>query len=799
MSEFSCPSDMPTEFPVVPMRESVVFPHMVLPASALGEAAAHPALNESEWVLLLAQRHPQVTDPEVGDLCCVGTLAWVVRSGTELSGPRRILVQGVGVAQVEAFVETSTGLHARVEIWDSHEGAQWSPEVESLMRSLRAKFEELVPLRGLPREILPIVANTEDPGHLANVVASNLCLEVSEAQAILEVRDPVSRLRKVDSTARSALDRTIEEAEKACEGSMRDDREAFLREQLRAIQDELQEENAHPDEVTDYRRRIDDVQPTDACREEALRQLARLQKMHSESPEAQVVRNYLDWITELPWNVLSEDCGDLDRARKVLDTDHAHLETVKTRLLEFLGVRKLRGDTRGPILCFSGPPGVGKTSLGRSIARAMGREFVRISLGGVRDEAEIRGHRRTYVGAMPGRILQSLKQAGTRNPVVLLDEIDKVGTDHRGDPAAALLEVLDPEQNGSFVDHFINAPFDLSQVLFIATANRLEPIPAPLRDRMELIPLPGYSAEEKAVIAERFLVPRQLEEHGLVAGQVHWSNRSLSQVITDYTSEAGVRGLERQIAVVCRKVAFRAAEGDSTPVRVTQRNLARYLGVPPYVREAVSTENEVGVSRGLAWTESGGELLTVEASVISGSGLVLTGQLGDVMKESGRTALSFARSILLDFDPTNEILGRNEVHVHVPAGAIPKDGPSAGIAIAASLISVALRNPVRSDVAMTGEITLRGRVLPVGGVREKALAALRNGITTVILPEANMRDLEEIPREQKNRIEFVPVTHMREVVDAVLERPVPKQAPLRWPARVPAPGSAMLPVSAEGS
>ncbi len=580
---------------------------------------------------------------------------------------------------------------------------------------------------------------------------------------------------------------------------MRDDREAFLRGQLRAIQDELQEENARPDEVTDYRRRIEDVQPSDACREEALRQLARLQKMHSESPEAQVVRNYLDWITELPWNVLSEDCGDLDRARKVLDTDHAHLETVKTRLLEFLGVRKLRGDTRGPILCFSGPPGVGKTSLGRSIARAMGREFVRISLGGVRDEAEIRGHRRTYVGAMPGRILQSLKQAGTRNPVVLLDEIDKVGTDHRGDPAAALLEVLDPEQNDSFVDHFINAPFDLSQVIFIATANRLEPIPAPLRDRMELIRLPGYSAEEKAVIAERFLVPRQLEEHGLVAGQVHWSNRSLSQVITDYTSEAGVRGLERQIAVVCRKVAFRAAEGDSTPVRVTQRNLARYLGVPPYVREAVSKENEVGVSRGLAWTESGGELLTVEASVISGSGLVLTGQLGDVMKESGRTALSFARSILLDFDPTNEILGRNEVHVHVPAGAIPKDGPSAGIAIAAALISVALRNPVRSDVAMTGEITLRGRVLPVGGVREKALAALRNGITTVILPEANMRDLEEIPREQKNKIEFVPVTHMREVVDAVLERPVPKQAPLRWPARVPAPGSAMLPVSAEGS
>lgn len=803
MSEASRAADLPSELPVLPLRECVVFPHMLLPLSVLGEApvaAADRALGESRLVLLVAQRDPRVAVPEVLDLYSVGTVAMIVRNGSATGGPQRLLLQGVGVARVEAFVQTGAGFSARVQNLAADEVAEWSPEVEGLMRALRAKFEELLPLKNLPPEILPVVANADEPGRLADIVASNLCLDVDEAQAILETRDPVARLRKVDSTARRALDLTTEEAEKVCEetlGAAQEERENFLREQLRAIQEELNEDDPQADEVSEYRQRIEEVQPSHECRVESLRQIARMKKMHADSPEAQVVRNYLDWVIDLPWNRLSQDCSDLDRARQVLDADHAHLETVKDRLLEFLSVRKLRGDTRGPILCFAGPPGVGKTSLGRSIAHAMGREFVRISLGGVRDEAEIRGHRRTYVGAMPGRILQALKQAGTRNPVILLDEVDKMGSDQRGDPAAALLEVLDPEQNASFTDHFLNVPFDLSQALFIATANTLAPIPAALRDRLELIQLPGYSAEEKAMIAERFLVPRQREEHGLEVDQLSWSASALACVVTDYTREAGVRGLERQLAVVCRKVARRAAEGDPSPIHITRRNLARYLGVPAYTRDAVSKESEVGVSYGLAWTEAGGELLTVEASVTSGTGLVLTGQLGDVMKESGRTALSYARSILREVDPTNDILSRNEIHVHVPAGAIPKDGPSAGIAIAAAVLSIALGNPIRGNVAMTGEITLRGRVLPVGGVREKALGALRSGLTTVILPEANVKDLAEIPREQKRQICFVPVSHMREVLEAVLERPLPElPVPDR---RVPAVEPGMLPISAERS
>ncbi|MCZ6465162.1 MAG: endopeptidase La, partial [Proteobacteria bacterium] len=488
---------------------------------------------------------------------------------------------------------------------------------------------------------------------------------------------------------------------------------------------------------------------------------------------AQVVRNYLDWIVELPWARSSRDQLDLASAREILDADHAHLQGVKDRILEFLGVRKLRRDSRGPILCFVGPPGVGKTSLGRSIARAMGREFVRISLGGVRDEAEIRGHRRTYVGAMPGRILQGLKQAGTNNPVFMLDEIDKLGADFRGDPSAALLEVLDPEQNAKFSDHFLNLPFDLSSTLFIATANLMDPIPAALRDRMEVIRLSGYMPEEKVKIARSFLIPRQIEEHGLREDQVSWSDQSVLRIACEYTHEAGVRNLERQVAGICRKVARRAAEGDSSPVSITRRTLARYLGPPPYQTEAPSKEGEIGVVNGLAWTEAGGELLHVEVTLALGEGLVLTGQLGDVMKESARAALSYARSVLRDLgesDSDDATLSKHEVHVHVPAGATPKDGPSAGVAMATAMLSLAMQIPVRADVAMTGEITLRGRVLPVGGVREKALAALRAGITRVIVPKSCMSDVAEIPRELKRRITFVPVSHMTEVLDEALER-----------------------------
>jgi ATP-dependent Lon protease len=480
----------------------------------------------------------------------------------------------------------------------------------------------------------------------------------------------------------------------------------------------------------------------------------------------------------------------LAAAKRILDEDHAHLSDIKDRILEFLGVRKLRGDSRGPILCFAGPPGVGKTSLGRSIARAMGREFVRISLGGVRDEAEIRGHRRTYVGALPGRIIQGLKQAGTNNPVFMLDEIDKLGADYRGDPSSALLEVLDPEQNHRFSDHYLNVPFDLSKVLFIATANLLEAIPGPLRDRMEVIRIAGYTPEEKVEIARSFLIPHQVREHGLPAKRIRWSKTSVAELVTEYTREAGVRDLERRIAAICRKTARRAAEGDARGMHVSRRTLAKLLGPPPYLHEQAGSPGEIGVANGLAWTESGGEVLTIEATMTRGSGLVLTGQLGDVMKESGQAALTWARGRGADLGYDETTFSRHEVHVHVPAGAIPKDGPSAGIAIASAIVSIATRTPLRGDVAMTGEVTLRGRVLPVGGVREKALAALRAGVTRMVLPRKNLQDLRDLPRDVSRRMEIVPVEHMDEVLDAVLEAPsqgahkAPRRARRRAPASV---------------
>ena len=491
--------------------------------------------------------------------------------------------------------------------------------------------------------------------------------------------------------------------------------------------------------------------------------------MHPDGPEAQVVRNYLDWVVELPWTRTSPDSLDLAHAASVLDADHAHLDSVKERILEFLGVRKLREDSRGPILCFAGPPGVGKTSLGRSIARSMGREFIRISLGGVRDEAEIRGHRRTYVGAMPGRIVQGLKQAGTNNPVFMLDEIDKLGSDFRGDPSAALLEVLDPEQNARFSDHFLSVPFDLSKVLFIATANMLDPIPRPLLDRMEVIQLSGYTPEEKIAIAQSFLIPRQIEEHGLRPEQMVWTRGAVRQLAAEYTREAGVRGLDRRVATVCRKAARKAAEGKQGTTKIDGKALRRALGAPPYPQDSVDDASDVGTAMGLAWTEAGGDVLRIEAALTRGRGLVLTGQLGDVMKESGQAALSYARRALADLDLDETLLSRHEVHIHVPAGATPKDGPSAGVTIASALVSLATGIPLRHDVAMTGEITLRGRVLPVGGVREKALAALRSGVKRMILPAANLEDLAEIPKEVKRKLEFVPVKQMREVLDAALE------------------------------
>ena len=780
----------PEELPVLALREFVVFPYMVLPLFVTRErsiAAIEDALENDRLVLLTAQRNPETVDPDPDDLYRVGTVAMVMRSMRMPDGRLKVLIQGLGKARIDSVIEERESTWVRASAFGSADESadDWTVEGEALTRAVRSRVEELLPLKNLPPEVLAITTNVQSPGRLADLVASNLRLRLEEAQEVLEIEDALARLRKVDALLKRELEAStlaadFQQGASAPQDDLsRDHREAFLREQLRAIQNELGEADPRADEFDEYRIKVEEASLPEEAREEAVRQLRRLERMHPDGPEAQVVRNYLDWVVELPWDRCSPDRLGLDEARAILDRDHAHLSIVKDRILEFLGVRKLRSDSRGPILCFAGPPGVGKTSLGRSIARAMGREFVRVSLGGVRDEAEIRGHRRTYVGALPGRIIQGLKQAGTSNPVMTLDELDKLGADFRGDPSAALLEVLDPEQNKDFSDHFLNTPFDLSKVLFIATANMLEPIPAPLRDRMEIVRLSGYTPEEKCEIATNFLIPRQIEEHGMTPEQMSWTRNAVSAISSEYTYEAGVRNLERQVAAICRKIARKRAEGDEAKVVINRKSLDKLLGPPPFRQENASTEPEVGLVNGLAWTEGGGEVLSLEANLSAGRGLLLTGQLGDVMKESGQAALSYVRSILGEIGVSDREFARQQVHLHVPAGATPKDGPSAGVAIATAIASLATDIPVRADVAMTGEVTLRGRVLPVGGVREKALAALRSGISTIIIPESNVGDLREIPKELKKRIEFIPVRHMREVLDVVLSEPLswaPKKA-----------------------
>jgi len=776
------PADhLPEELPVLALREFVVFPYMVLPLFVARDhsiAAVDEALAGDRLILLVAQRNPETIDPDPDDLHRIGTVAMVMRTLKLSDGRLKVLVQGLGKARIESVIEHRACTRVRVAAYSaSDEGSEdWTVEGEALTRAVRARVEELLPLKNLPPEVLSITTNVQSPGRLADLVASNLRLRLEEAQEVLEIQDSLARLRKVDALLKRELEVVATRADlhrpPAADATAPDHRETFLREQLRAIQSELGEVDPRADELDDYRLKVEEANLPDSTREEAMRQLRRLERMHPDGPEAQVVRNYLDWVVDLPWDRCSVDRLGLEEAREILDRDHAHLSIVKDRILEFLGVRKLRQDSRGPILCFAGPPGVGKTSLGRSIARAMGREFVRVSLGGVRDEAEIRGHRRTYVGALPGRIVQGIKQAGTSNPVMMLDEIDKLGADFRGDPSAALLEVLDPEQNREFSDHFLNTPFDLSRVLFIATANMLEPIPAPLRDRMEVIRLSGYTPEEKAEIASQFLIPRQVEEHGMEVEHINWTKGAVQSLCSEYTYEAGVRNLERQVAAICRKVARKRAEGDLAEVVINAKTLDKYLGPPPHRSDNASRQSEVGLVNGLAWTEGGGEVLSLEANLSHGRGLVLTGQLGEVMKESGQAALSYVRSILPEIGLSDRDFARQQIHIHVPAGATPKDGPSAGVAIATAIASLATGVAVRADVAMTGEVTLRGRVLPVGGVREKALAALRSGITTIIIPESNVGDLREIPKELKKRIEFVPVSTMREVLDRVLVEPL---------------------------
>ena len=785
---------VPETLPLLPIRDAVVFPSMVLPLFVSRDAsikALEAALADGRLVALATQRDPDVEDPGPDDLYAVGTLGMLMRLMHLPDGRVKVLIQGLSKVRLRHFLHTEPYIEVEVEAIEADpveaEPNSWTVEIEALFRSVRDKLELLLPLRQVPAEVASIASHVDEPGRLADLVASNLELRTEEAQSLLEIEDPIRRLRKIDAVLSRELEVSSVQAEiqsTARDELMRSQRDHFLREQLRAIRSELGESEEKNPEVEELRSRIETAGMNAEARAEAERQFERLTRMHPDSSEVSIVRSYLEWMADLPWEAATEDNLDLSRAREVLEHDHAYLDRVKERILEYLAAHKLRGGgvSKGPILCLVGPPGVGKTSLGQSIARAMGRNFVRMSLGGIRDEAEIRGHRRTYVGALPGRILHGMRQAGSANPVFLLDELDKLGADQRGDPASAMLEVLDPEQNSNFRDHYLNVPYDLSKVLFIATANLVDSIPRALLDRTEVIRIPGYTHEEKEQIARRFLLARQLEEAGVGASQLTISGGAIRETVRRYTQEAGVRSLERELGRMIRKGALQLAEGECTKISISRRNLRRFLGPAPVPDGAIPHSGEVGVAIGLAWTEAGGETLVVEASLLRGRGLTLTGHLGAVMKESGQAALSYVRTRAPDLG-LSDSLNRSEVHLHVPAGATPKDGPSAGVTMATALFSALSGIPARTDVAMTGEITLRGRVLPVGGVREKALAAYRRGIRTLILPEANRHDLEEVPPELTRQMEFHFVTRMDEVFPLALTKPLGPRRNLR-PRRV---------------
>jgi ATP-dependent Lon protease len=767
---------IPSALPMLAVRDVVVFPNMVLPLFVGRETsvlAIEAALAQDRLIFLATQKDQSVENPEPEDIYTVGTASLILRMLKLPDGRLKILVQGKAKAMIQEYIQERPYFQVGVEVLPEKTIPEISPEAEALMRNAREMSEKILTLKGIMSpDLLAILESIEDPGHLADLVAANLRLKIEEAQMVLEEMDPIRSLIKVNDFLRKEMEVSAIQAKiqsQAREEMDRTQREYFLREQLRAIKKELGDMDEATKEMEEYRLKVAQARMPKQAEEEAIKQLSRLEQMHPDAAEASIVRTYLDWLVSLPWSKSTRDKLEVKEAKIILDEDHFNLEKVKDRILEYLSVRKLNRKMKGPILCFVGPPGVGKTSLGQSIARALGRKFVRISLGGMRDEAEIRGHRRTYIGALPGRIIQGIKNAGSNNPVFILDEVDKIGMDFRGDPAAALLEVLDPEQNHSFSDHYLNVAFDLSRVMFITTANLVDPIPSALRDRMEVIRLAGYTEEEKLEIVRRHLLPRQLTENGLRSQDFRISNEVIKQVIMYYTLEAGLRNLEREIGSLCRKVARRIAEGQKGPFAITRGNLHLFLGPPRYLPEGEVEKDEVGVATGLAWTQVGGETLAVEASLMKGKGqLTLTGQLGDVMKESGQAALSYARARADRLNLEPDFYENLDIHIHVPAGATPKDGPSAGVTMATALISALTQIPVRRDVAMTGEITLRGKVLPIGGLKEKAIAALRARVKEVIIPEANKKDLVEIPKNVKRRLKFVPVADMDEVLTVAL-------------------------------
>jgi len=770
---------IPGELPVLPVRDIVVFPYMILPLFVgrdMSIKAIEHALEGNKMILLLTQRDLTLESPGPEDLYDVGVVGLIMRMLKLPDGRVKILVQGLSKARVLDFSKTEPFYAASIEKLEEEAPPEITIEIEAVIRTVKEQMEKAVSLgKNILPDIMVVIENLNEPGRLADLVASNLGLKTEQAQEIIEITDPVRRLKKVSDILSREIELLIVQQKIQTEARGEIDktqREYFLREQLKAIQKELGDIDERAEEVNEYKKKISAAKMPEKVLQEAEKQLRRLQKMHPDSAEAATVRTYLDWMVELPWSKSTRDKLDIKRAQKVLDDDHYDLEKVKERILEYLSVRKLKERMKGPLLCFIGPPGVGKTSLGRSIARALGREFIRMSLGGVRDEAEIRGHRRTYVGALPGRIIQGIKQTGTNNPVFMLDEIDKIGMDFRGDPSSALLEVLDPEQNFAFMDHYLAVPFDLTNVMFITTGNMVDTIPGPLRDRMEIIYLSGYTSEEKLGIARNYLVPKQLDEHGLTARSLKITDDALLLTISQYTREAGVRNLEREIARLCRKVAREIAEGKGKRYTVNAENLSRYLGVPKHIPEEEMIKDEVGVSTGLAWTETGGDIIFVEATTMKGKGaLTLTGQLGNVMKESAQAALSYVKSRAASLGIREEVFGEIDIHIHVPAGAIPKDGPSAGITMATAIASALTGKPVDRKVAMTGEVTLRGRVLPIGGLKEKTLAAKRMGIRTIIVPARNRKDLEDIADYIKKDVNYVFVETMDDVLRRALKGP----------------------------
>lgn len=766
--------------PLLPLRGVLVFPSMVIHLD-VGREKSVRAIDETmlrdRFIFLAMQKDAQTDDPLPEDIYEVGTVAEVKQLLKLPGGTIRVLVEGLARAKIVRYLAEQPFFTVEVEQFAEQQTR--TSQVEALMRSLVSQFEQYVRLsKRISPDTVVSVINIEEPGRMADIIASHLTLRIDDKQELLEAVDVATRLERLCAILTRELE--IVELERRINIRVRKQmektqKEYYLREQIKAIQKELGEKDERQAEGEEYREKIAEAKLPKDVEEKALKEVERLEKMPPMAAEATVVRNYLDWILALPWTKTTRDRLDIDTAEKILEEDHYGLKEPKERILEYLAMRKLTKSLKGPILCFVGPPGVGKTSLGRSIARALERRFVRISLGGVRDEAEIRGHRRTYVGALPGRIIQGMRTAGSKNPVFLLDEVDKMSTDFRGDPSAALLEVLDPEQNNSFSDHYIEIPFDLSQVLFITTANYQYNIPRPLLDRMELIPIAGYTEEEKVQIVIRHLIPKQLKEHGLTKEQLSFSENALRKIIREYTRESGVRNFERQIASVCRKTAKRIVGEKAQRMRVTTQNVEKLLGIPRYRYGLAEKEDEVGVATGLAWTETGGDTLSIEVTLCKGKGnLTLTGKLGEVMRESAQAGYSYIRSRVHQLGIEEDFHERLDIHIHVPEGATPKDGPSAGITMATALASALTGRKVRHDVAMTGEITLRGRVLPVGGIKDKILAAHRAGVKTVVLPAENKKELEDIPPHVKNKLRFVLVNHMDQVLENALVSDEPR-------------------------